>query len=219
MARSEAAKGFTVPQSSLPPHPKNPNFRTNPGRKSCHSRGGKHIHPFIGGTRDGRGGTVQGNSRCPRGKPWLREAGKGSCPCQGQQQRNCQRRATKPSVSQGRGAVSLLSHEEFITVDSLDVDTGRDGVGFLQGQQGASRRGRRSAFWGPFLQILWEQREGTRRVRGKGWSCQGAGNARGFPVAEHHLPLRQLVDEQLDPGRLGGHAHPLVLLQGEAARP
>lgn len=154
MARSEAAKGFTVPQSSLPPYPKNPNFRTNPGRKSCHSRGGKHIDPFIGGTRDGRGGTVQGNSRYPRGKPWLGEAGKGSCPCQGQEQRNCQRRATKPSVSQGRGAVSLLSHEEFITVDSLDVDTGKDGVGFLQGQHGASRRGRRSAFWGPFLQIL-----------------------------------------------------------------
>lgn len=40
-----------------------------------------------------------------------------------------------------------------------------------------------------------------------------------FPASGHRLPLHQLVDEQLDPGRLRGHAHLPVLLQGEAARP
>lgn len=67
-----------MPQSSLSPHSKNPNFYTDLGRKSCHSRGrgGKHIHPFIGGTQDGlwlRAGTAQapkreGSSGCLRGK-------------------------------------------------------------------------------------------------------------------------------------------------------
>lgn len=115
----------------------------------------------------------------------------------------------------------MPSHEEFITVDFLDVGSGREGVGGLQGvrQHGASRRGRNNAFLVPFLQIWWEERKETGGVRRQGWSCQGPGDARCFPVAGNHVPLHQLVDEQLDPGRLRGNAHPPVLLQGEAARP
>lgn len=187
----KAAKGFTVPQSGLNPHPKIPNFYTNPGRKSCHSRGGKHIHPFIGGSRDGLrlcAGTAQapeteGDSECLRGKPLLGEAGKGSRPCQNPGSRGSTSIVPlNPALSQGRGVVSLLSHEEFTTVDSLGLDSGRDGVGGLRGvwQHGASRRGRGNAFLVSFLQILWEERKENGGVRGKGWSCQRVGRCQVF---------------------------------------
>lgn len=179
VARSEAslAKHPKASWSGLTPHPKNPNFYTNPGR------GGKHIDPFIGGTRDGlrlRGGTVQAPSGCLRGKPLLGEAGKGSCPCQNPGSREAPALCTKPSRSQGRGVVSLLSHEEFRTVYSWDLGGGRDGVGSLQEvwQHGASRRGRGNAFLGPLLQILWEERKENGGDQGEGvvlprcWRCR-----------------------------------------------
>ena len=117
----KAAEGFVVPRSGLtPPPPKNPNFYTNPCRKSCCSRGGeKHVHPFIDGTRDGlpsRAGTAQapemeGDAGRPRGKPFFRgERGKAPAPLPKPREQSKRRRcAAKPSVSRRGGVLSPLS--------------------------------------------------------------------------------------------------------------
>lgn len=129
------------------------------------------------GTRNG------GRQRVPEGKAFV-GGSRERLPAlpKSREQRKHQHCATKPSVSQGREVVSLLSHEEFTTMDSLGLDSGRDGVGGLRGvwQHGASRRGRGNAFLVSFLQILWEERKENGGVRGKGWSCQSIGRCQVF---------------------------------------
>lgn len=181
----KAAKGFTVPQSSLTPHPKKSQFLHKSRQKELPQPRGESTIILLLLVAPGMGcGCVREQRRHPK----RRETAKclrGSrerllLPLpKPREQRKLQRCATEPSVSQGRGVVSLLSHDEFITADSLDLAGGRDGAGGFQGvrQHGASRRGRGNAFLGPFLQIWWEGRKETGGISGQGWSCQGAGNA------------------------------------------
>lgn len=171
---SRGLHGATIRPNT--PALKIPIFTQIRAQRAAAAQGGKHVHPFIDGTRDGLPSHASdgGQRRVADGKAFflgVGTRGKTPAPCpKPREQRKRQRCAMKPGVSRGGGVISPAASYLLSYRDRERAGTGGQHHGpALPAHRSASRRARAAAsFLVAFLQVLGEKTNGNKSSREEG---------------------------------------------------